>query len=170
MRIIDADPSQGTQTCIEKCKEEGYELSSPDASIRIVDTAGTSGSSLQRYILQADIILVPAQPHEADLEVVIGWFFSINPSLQKRVIFIPNRLLSTKEQQEGIEQMRMAIKKAKAGELILGLYNRPAVYPTVTSGRKENFFVRKLEKRAVEEINHLFSSILKFWDKSGHRL
>ena len=116
------------------------------------------------------MILVPAQPHETDLEVVIAWFFSINPALQKRVVFVPNRLIDTKEQREGIKQLEVAIQKAGAGKMIYGLANRPAVYPTVTSGRKENFFTRKLEQKAVAEVNRLFSSVLTIWNNAEQDL
>src|SRR5215510_692448 len=52
--IIDADPNQTAQTCIDKCQEQGYQISTRNAQYTIVDTVGTSGSSLQKYIRQAD--------------------------------------------------------------------------------------------------------------------
>src|ERR1700730_16213377 len=63
VNIVDADPNQTAQTCVDKCQEQGYRISTPSAPVTIVDTAGTSGSSLQRYIRQADLIIVPFQPH-----------------------------------------------------------------------------------------------------------
>src|ERR1043165_10218569 len=62
VRVIDADPNQTSQTCIDKCHDQGYEISSPNGKVTIVDTAGTSGSSLHKYIRQPDLILVPFQP------------------------------------------------------------------------------------------------------------
>src|SRR4030081_1755705 len=84
--VIDADPNQTAHTCLDKCQDQGYTISTPEAPYTIVDTAGTSGASLQKYIRQADIILVPFQPHVADLETVVGWFLSLNETLQQRVI------------------------------------------------------------------------------------
>src|SRR4029450_5365626 len=79
VHLIDADPNQTSKTWVEKCDALGYTVSVPNASVTIVDTAGTSGSSLNKYIRQADIIVVPFQPHVADLETVVGWFVSIHP-------------------------------------------------------------------------------------------
>jgi cellulose biosynthesis protein BcsQ len=65
--IIDADPNQTTQTWIDKCVEKGRNINTGKL-ITIVDTAGTSGSSLSKYIRNADLILVPFKPHVADLK------------------------------------------------------------------------------------------------------
>lgn len=165
VKVIDADPNQTSQTCIDKCQKAGYAISSPDAPITIVDTAGTSGSSLQRYIRQADLILVPFQPHVADLETVVGWFLSLNERLQEHVIFIPNRLANTKEQRDGLAELQHVLTEEGRGKLVAGLSNRPAVYPPLFNGRKENFFQLKRDKGAEEELQRTFQEVF-----AGHRL
>jgi chromosome partitioning protein len=159
--VIDADPNQTAQTCVDKCQEQGYQISTRDAPYTIVDTAGTSGSSLQKYIRQADLILVPFQPHVADLETVVGWFLSLNEGLQQRVVFIPNRLAHTKEQREGLTQLQSVLSEQRRGKLAPGLSNRPAVYPPIFNGRGENFFHAKLDASAETELRQLFKSILE---------
>jgi cellulose biosynthesis protein BcsQ len=160
VQLIDADPNQTSQTCVDKCSEQGYAISTPDAPILLVDTAGTSGASLQKYIRQADHILVPFQPHVADLEAVVGWFLSLNETLQKRVIFIPNRLSHTKEQREGLAQLQTVLSEQGRGKLAPGLTNRPAVYPPLFNGRKENFFRAKLDEGTETELRQLCEFIL----------
>ena len=161
VNIVDADPNQTAQTCVDKCQEQGYRISTPSAPITIADTAGTSGSSLQRYIRQADLIIVPFQPHVADLETVVGWFLSLNESLQNRVIFIPNRLAHTREQRDGLAELNAMLKEQGRGKLAPGLSNRPAVYPPIFNGRKENLFNTKLDPSAEAELRQLFESILE---------
>jgi len=161
VNIVDADPNQTAQTCVDKCHEQGYRISTPSAPITIADTAGTSGSSLQRYIRQADLIIVPFQPHVADLETVVGWFLSLNESLQNRVIFVPNRLAHTREQRDGLAELNAMLKEQGRGKLAPGLSNRPAVYPPIFNGRKENLFNTKLDPSAEAELRQLFESILE---------
>ena len=160
VRLIDADPNQTVQTCVDKCAEAGYTMSTPGADIVIVDTAGTSGSSLNRYIRESRIIVVPFQPHVADLETVIGWFESLNPRLQDRVRFVPNRLAHTKEQREGIAELEKVIEEEGRGRLVPGLSNRPAVYPPLFNARKENFFSIKHDGKAEAELRKMFNSLL----------
>jgi cellulose biosynthesis protein BcsQ len=159
--VIDADPNQTAQTCVDKCQEQGYQISTPNAPYTVVDTAGTSGSSLQKYIRQADLILVPFQPHVADLETVVGWFLSLNESLQRRVMFIPNRLAHTKEQREGLSQIQSVLADQGKGKIAPGLSNRPAVYPPIFNGRKENIFQSNLDPSAETELRQLFDVILE---------
>jgi GTPase SAR1 family protein len=164
VRLIDADPNQTSQTWADKCKALGYEVSTPDAPVTIVDTAGTSGSSLTKYIREADIIVVPFQPHVADLETVVGWFLSINPALQKRVVFVPNRLTTptlTKEQREGMQQIRDVLQEQGRGRLTPGLSNRPAVYPPLLNGRKENFFRLAADEKVKQEVEAVFNDIMR---------
>ena len=49
--LIDADPNQTAKTWVDKCAALGYRVCSPDAHVTIVDTAGTSGSSLNNVLL-----------------------------------------------------------------------------------------------------------------------
>jgi cellulose biosynthesis protein BcsQ len=159
VKLIDADPNQTTKTWLEKCEEAGRTISFPSSDVTIVDTAGTSGSSLIKYIKDSDLILVPFQPHVSDLEIVVGWFLSLNQTLQKKVKFIPNRLSYTKEQKEGLEEIQKVIKTEGRGELLSGLSNRPAVYPPFLNGSKINFFSNNLDEKVKDETNCLFTSI-----------
>jgi cellulose biosynthesis protein BcsQ len=164
VNLIDADPNQTTKTWADKCKDVGYKVSTPDAPVTIVDTAGTSGSSLTMYIRKADIIVVPFQPHVADLETVVGWFTSIHPELQDRVVFVPNRLTTptlTREQREGLQQLRDVLKDEGRGRLAPGLSNRPAVYPPLLNGRSENFFSLLQDERVKDELTTVFNDIIK---------
>ncbi len=159
VKLIDADPNQTTKTWLEKCEEAGRTINFPNSDITIVDTAGTSGSSLIKYIKDSDLILVPFQPHVSDLEIVVGWFLSLNQGLQEKVKFIPNRLSYTKEQKDGLEELQKIINKEGRGELLSGLSNRPAVYPPFLNGSKINFFNDNLDERVKDETNCLFTSI-----------
>lgn len=159
--LVDADPNQTSKVWAEKCAARGYTVSVPEASLTIVDTAGTSGSSLNQYIRRADIIVVPFQPHVADLETVVGWFLSINADLQRRVVFVPNRLANTKEQRDGLQELRQVLKKEGCGRLAPGLSNRPAVYPPLLNGRKDNFFTLPLEEKVKQEVQDTFASIMR---------
>jgi chromosome partitioning protein len=160
VNILDADPNRTIYTWLEKCKGNNYDFcNTKEPNLLVIDTAGTAGSSLIRYVREADIIVVPFQPHIADLEIVIGWFLSINESLQKRVIFIPNRKEGTNEQKEGISQVSKIIKEQGRGILLNGLSNRPAVYPTLLNSLSKNYFITLKDKKVFDEINNDFSVI-----------
>ena len=159
IKLVDADPNQTTKTWLEKCEEAGRAISFPTSDIIIVDTAGTSGSSLIKYIKDSDIILVPFQPHVSDLEIVVGWFLSLNQLLQEKVKFIPNRLSYTKEQKDGLAELQNIIDNEGRGELLSGLSNRPAVYPPFLNGSKINFFNNNLDEKVKDETTRLFTSI-----------
>jgi chromosome partitioning protein len=160
VNILDADPNRTIYTWLEKCKNNNYEFcSTKEANLLVIDTAGTAGSSLIRYVKDADIIIIPFQPHIADLEIVIGWFLSINESLQKRVVFIPNRKEGTNEQKEGISQVSKIITEQQRGFLLEGLSNRPAVYPTLLNALSENYFTTLKDKKVFDEIQNNFSVI-----------
>lgn len=159
IKLIDADPNQTTKTWQDKCEEFGRKINFPDSRIIIIDTAGTSGSSLIKYIKGSDLILVPFQPHVSDLEIVVGWFLSLNQQLQEKVKFIPNRLSKTKEQREGLSELEKVIENEGRGELLRGLSNRPAIYPPFLNGNKDNFFSNNLDEKVKDETFCLFGSI-----------
>ena len=161
IKVIDADPNQTTQTWIDKCLEMGREISSSRANITIVDTAGTSGSSLIKYIRDADLIIVPFKPHVADLEVVFGWFLSIKASLQERVVFVPNMLAKTNEQATGVKEAKNIVAEEGKGRVLPGLAERKAVYPPLLNGSPINFFESKLDRNTRQESELLFSEIDK---------
>jgi chromosome partitioning protein len=151
VNLIDADPNQTAKIWADKCDARGRRVVSPEASVSVVDTAGTSGSSLTRHILHADVIAVPFQPHVADLETVVGWFLSINGDLQDRVAFIPNRLINTIEQREGLSELSTVLEDRGRGRMVPGLSNRPAVYPGLLNGSDKNFFVTLTDDRVRSE-------------------
>jgi chromosome partitioning protein len=151
VHIIDADPNQSTKTWLDKCQEAGRTISQTDGIVTLVDTAGTSGASLVKYIRNADWILVPFKPHVADLEVVVGWFLSLKETLQERVLFVPNMLSNTREQRAGVEQITAVIAEEKRGIVLPGLMERKAVYPPLLNGSKENFFTQKLDDKTIHE-------------------
>ena len=96
----------------------------------------------------------------ADLETVLGWFLSVNEDLQHRVVFVPNRLTNTKEQRDGLEELRKIFKETGRGGLASGLSNRPAVYPPMLNGRKENFFTLATDEKVKEEVQATFKRLL----------
>lgn len=159
VQIIDADPNQTTKTWVDKCTDLGRKFDSESPEITIVDTAGTSGSSLTQYIRKADIILVPFKPHVADLEVIVGWFLSLKESLQERVLFIPNMLSRTREQREGYQALTDAVEEEGRGKIMSGLTHRDAVYPPFLNGSAANFFSGKLDKKTREEVEAMFEEI-----------
>lgn len=157
VNLLDSDPNRTIYTWLEKCKDNNFDfctVKNPD--LLLIDTAGTAGSSLIRYVREADIIIVPFQPHIADLEIVIGWFLSINTSLQQRVIFIPNRKEGTNEQKEGIAHLSQVIKEQGRGILLNGLSNRPAIYPALLNALSKNYFSILKDPRVFNEINNDF--------------
>ena len=165
IHIIDTDPNQSTQTWVDKCVGFGRKISSAEATITIVDTAGTSGSSLTKYIRHADLIFVPCKPHVADLEVVVGWFLSLKESLQERVFFIPNMLSNTKEQRAGVAEIEAVIQEEERGHLLPGLSERKAVYPPLLNGSKDNFFAKNLDYKTKNETKALFTQITQLIDR-----
>lgn len=160
VNILDADPNRTIATWVDKCQQQDYDFcltNNPDLSI--IDTAGTSGSSLIKYVKNADLIIIPFQPHVADLEVVIGWFLSIKEELQNKVVFLPNRKEGTNEQKEGLNQIINILKEEGRGLLLSGIANRPAIYPTILNGLSANYFASLKDKKSLEEINTNFSVI-----------
>lgn len=160
VKVIDADPNQSTKTWLDKCEAMGRVIGSEAATYTIVDTAGTSGSSLIKYIRNADAILVPFKPHVADLEVVVGWFLSLKESLQERVMFIPNMLSRTKEQEVGFSELDQVLQEEGRGVRLSGLTERKAVYPPLLNGSGKNFFDGKLDTNTQKETASLFKQVL----------
>ena len=161
VKVIDADPNQSCQTWVDKCAELGRQISSSSA-ITIVDTAGTSGSSLSKYIRHGDVILVPFKPHVADLEVIVAWFLSLKESLQERVFFIPNMLSNTKEQRSGVQELESVIQEEGRGQILPGLVERKAVYPPLLNGSADNFFQGNLDPKTRQETTALLETISQF--------
>ncbi|CAG8740622.1 15156_t:CDS:2, partial [Cetraspora pellucida] len=112
VQLVDTDPIQTSQTWANNCREEA----------------------------QTDLILVPFRPHYADLQTTITWFTSLKPSWQSKIIFIPNHWQNTKEQREGLEQLKKIIQEEGQGKITNPLANRPALYGTLLNGSKDNFF------------------------------
>ena len=149
VQLVDADPNQTSKIWAEKCEALGYRVSTPDAPVTIVDTAGTSGASLNRYILQADI-------HRGALSAARG-----RPGNRAGVVSLSqrrtcsaawswsHRLTNTKEQRDGLEELRKILKETGRGRLAPGLSNRPAVYPP-NAQRTERQFLQASHGRESE--------------------
>ena len=163
VQLIDTDPIQTSQTWANNCKIEGRQVSQTPANYQIIDTAGSSGSALS-WLVQADLILVPFRPHYADLQTTTTWFTSLKPEWQAKIIFIPNHWQNTKEQREGLAQIKEVIEEEKQGQITNPLTNRPALYGTLLNGNKINFFAKK---GLPTEIKELFKEILTNYEKTN---
>ena len=115
--LVDADPIQTTRTWSDNCASDGRIVLSKTPDYLIVDTAGTSGAGLN-WLQKGDIIIAPFQPHYADIKTVLDWFYVINPTLQKKVMFIPNRYQKTNEQKDGLLQVKKVLDTENAGTLL----------------------------------------------------
>ena len=91
VNVVDSDPLQITGNYLDRCSKKGRVVDNKlDFEYQIIDTPGCSGPSIT-YIQNADLILVPFISQYADCQVIIPWFASLHPRLQKKVVFIPNR-------------------------------------------------------------------------------
>jgi cellulose biosynthesis protein BcsQ len=160
VQLVDTDPIQSSQDWINNCKEQGREVSQNSADYQIIDTAGSSGSALS-WLKQAELIIVPFQPHYVDLKVTIDWFDSLKKDWQEKIIFIPNRWQNTKEQREGLAQLKEIIREEEVGKITEPLNNRPALYGSLLNGSKNNFFV---EKKVPQEAQ----ALMKFIEQQIH--
>jgi len=158
VQLTDTDPIQTSQTWANNCQKEGRQVSQAPATYQVIDTAGSSGSAFT-WLAQADLILVPFRPHYADLQTTITWFTSLKPDWQAKIIFIPNHWQNTKEQRQGLIELKEVIEEEKQGKITIPLTNRPALYGTLLNGNKVNFFSKK---ELPKEIKELFKEILKY--------
>jgi cellulose biosynthesis protein BcsQ len=157
--LIDADPIQTTRTWAENCISDGRNVLSNPPKYLVVDTAGTSGAGLS-WLQKGDIIIAPFQPHYADIKTVLDWFYAINSTLQKKVMFIPNRYQKTNEQKEGLVQVQKVLDTENAGALLPFLSNRPAIYGALLNGSNTNFFMQYLQESFLIESKNLMNSII----------
>ena len=157
--LVDADPIQTTRTWSDNCASDGRIVLSKTADYLIVDTAGTSGAGLN-WLQKGDIIIAPFQPHYADIKTVLDWFYVINPTLQKKVMFIPNRYQKTNEQKDGLLQVKKVLDTENAGTLLPFLANRPAIYGSLLNGSNINFFRQYSEEIFLAETKNLMNSLI----------
>ena len=158
--LVDADPIQTTRTWSDNCASDGrIVLSKTAADYLIVDTAGTSGAGLN-WLQKGDIIIASFQPHYADIKTVLDWFYIINPKLQKKVMFIPNRYQKTNEQKDGLLQVKKVLDTENAGTLLPFLSNRPAIYGSLLNGSNINFFRQYSEEIFLAETKNLMNSLI----------
>lgn len=157
--LVDADPIQTTRTWSDNCAYDGRIVLSKTADYLIVDTAGTSGAGLN-WLQKGDIIIAPFQPHYADIKTVLDWFYVINPKLQKKVMFIPNRYQKTNEQKDGLLQVKKVLDTENAGTLLPFLSNRPAIYGSLLNGSNINFFRQYSEEIFLTETKNLMNSLI----------
>jgi chromosome partitioning protein len=158
--LVDADPIQTTRTWSDNCASDGrIVLSKTATDYLIVDTAGTSGAGLN-WLQKGDIIIAPFQPHYADIKTVLDWFYVINPTLQKKVMFIPNRYQKTNEQKDGLLQVKKVLDTENAGTLLPFLSNRPAIYGSLLNGSNINFFRQYSDEIFLAETKNLMNSLI----------
>ena len=158
VQLIDTDPIQTSQTWANNCKQEGRQVSQTPADYQVIDTAGSGGSALS-WLAEADLILVPLRLHYADLNTTTPWFTSLKPDWQAKIIFIPNHWQNTKEQRQGLAELKEIIEEEKHGKITNPLANRPALYGILLNGSKTNFFKNK---NLPSEVKDLFQEILKY--------
>ena len=163
VQLIDTDPIQTSQTWANNCQQEGRQISINPASYQVIDTAGSSGSALS-WLAEADLILVPFRPHYADLQTTTTWFTSLKSDWQDKIIFIPNHWQNTKEQREGLSQLKQIVKEEGQGKITNPLTNRPALYGSLLNGSKTNFFSKK---GLPSEIKELFKEVLTKYEKTN---
>jgi hypothetical protein len=60
-----------------------------------------------------------------------------------------------------MQQIRDVLQDEGRGRLTPGLSNRPAVYPPLLNGRKENFFSLLQEEKVRQEIDAVFDGLLR---------
>ena len=162
VNLIDTDPNQALQSWINNCQEEGRLVSSRfPVDYQIIDTAGVSGGS-ETYLKRADIMLVPFIPHYVDLQVIVPWFNSLPWKDKQKVYFLPNRYQKTKEQQEGLNQLKDETgRDIEVGVVLPPLSHRPALYGSVLNGSKDNFFTKKESEPAQKVFQELFNHYAK---------
>ena len=157
--LVDADPIQTTRTWSDNCASDGRNVLSKAADYLIVDTAGTSGAGLT-WLQKGDIIIAPFQPHYADIKTVLDWFYVINSTLQKKVMFIPNRYQKTNEQKDGLLQVQKVLDTENVGTLLPFLSNRPAIYGALLNGSNTNFFIQHSEEIFLTKTKNLMNSLI----------
>jgi cellulose biosynthesis protein BcsQ len=158
--LEDADPIRTSQTWVDNCLEDGRNVLSNNPRYLIIDTAGTSGAGLS-WLQRANIVIAPFKPHYADTNTVLQWFYSIHPSLQQKIVFVPNQYQKTNEQKEGISKIEIAINDVGNGFLLPCISNRPAIYGPILQGSNTNFFVKHTDENVVNEIENLMNYILE---------
>ena len=156
--LVDADPIQTTRTWSDNCASDGRIVLSKTPKYLIVDTAGTSGAGLT-WLQKGDIIIAPFQPHYADIKTVLDWFYVINATLQKKVMFVPNRYQKTNEQKDGLLQVKKVLDAENVGTLLPFLSNRPAIYGTLLNGCATNFFIQHSDEIVLTETKNLMNSL-----------
>ena len=155
--LVDADPIQTTRTWSDNCASDGRIVLSRTPGC--LDTAGTSGAGLN-WLQKGDIIIAPFQPHYADIKTVLDWFYVINPTLQKKVTFIPNRYQKTNEQKDGLLQVKKVSNTENAGTLLPFLSNRPAINGCLLNGSNVNFFRQYSDERFLTETKNLTNLLI----------
>ncbi len=160
--LLDTDPNNTAQAYANYSLEEGRDLLSPSPELRIVDTAGTSGSAIKQ-LQGADLIAVPFKPNFADTDLMVSWFLSLNSALQDKFAFIPNMRGRAKEQRLGVEEIAEVVEEVGRGRLLApGLKARTAIYPDVLRGGPTNFFeLGRRWKAAQEEAEAVCRALLE---------
>jgi hypothetical protein len=81
---------------------------------------------------------------------------------KEKVYFLPNRYQKTKEQQEGLAQLKDETGRDKGGTILLPLSSRPALYGSVLNGSKDNFFTKPESK----QVKQVFQELFRYYEKN----
>ena len=144
-------------------------LSATNANVTIIDTKGIPSSAVPFYD-SASLIIAPFKPSADDALETLDFYNELSSQHQRKVIFIANCLRAlgnTKEQHQVIDGVRDQAKD-NGGLLLFGLVDRPAIYPRIPLGLRENFFEMNVDigsfKKAQDEACKLFGDISSILD------
>ncbi len=165
IKIIDGDPNQTFNTFALYRAQENRPIKQSDSAncVTLVDTAGTSNSAIT-WLQKADVVITPFRPAFADLDLTVQWFQSLNSSLQRKVIFIPNMVGTAAEHKKGIIDVEKTIESVGVGAVLSHsfLKGRDAVYPEILKGLGQNFFNQGSRfKDAQKEFDKLAQAVIK---------
>ncbi len=140
--MIDADPGQTLRAWVQYCAQESRVVVQEDASLLVVDTAGSDGGSLP-WLNKADLVVCPFRPNFADLDRIGAWFNAFPAAIQRKFVFVPIAVGLAAGHQRGIQALVELVKQQGNGTVLQDcvIKNREGVYPRVLEGMQRNFFM-----------------------------
>ena len=78
---------------------------------------------------------------------------------KKKTVFIPNRWKNTKDQRDGLEQIKSILQR-EGGYLLDCISDKPAAYGSFLQGNRDNFF-DKIEDNKLKNIFKNLIEIIK---------
>jgi len=171
VNLTDASGNPTARRFIEGSKALGRKgkFSAKDAQITIIDTKGIPSSAAPFYD-EASLIIAPFKPNSDDALETLDFYAELSPKHQRKVIFVANVLRAlgnTNEQHNIIDGVREQAQK-NGGLLLFGLIDRPAIYPRIPLGLRDNFFEIEMGEgsftKAQDEAKKLFGDISEILD------